>query len=150
MEKDKKTARKGKEILANVKLAVPAGKASPAPPIGPALGQRGINIMDFCKKFNEQSKSYPEGTLLPVVLTVYNDRSFDFKIKTPITSYLLKRSASIEKGSSEAKRKFIGKISREKIIEIANIKLQDTNAYSLEGAVKMVEGTAKSMGLEIE
>ena len=136
-----------KKIDGYLKLLIDAGKASPSPPVGPALGQKGINIMEFCKAFNAQT-SNKEG-LLPVVVTVYADRSFSFEIKTPPVSYLLKKAAGIEKGSGQVPRVKAGKVSRSKIEEIAQIKLEDLNTDNIDSAFKIVEGTAKSMGIEI-
>ncbi len=136
-----------KKIDGYLKLLIDAGKASPSPPVGPALGQKGINIMEFCKAFNAQT-SNKEG-LLPVVVTVYADRSFSFEVKTPPVSYLLKKAAGIEKGSGQVPRVKVGKVTKDKITEIANIKLEDLNTDNVESAFKIVEGTAKSMGIEI-
>ena len=137
-----------KKIDSYLKLLIDAGKASPSPPVGPALGQKGINIMEFCKAFNAQT-SKKEG-LLPVVVTVFADRSFSFEIKTPPVSYLLKKAAGIEKGSGQVPLVKAGKVSINKVKEIAKIKLEDLNTDSVEAAFKIVEGTAKSMGIEIE
>jgi large subunit ribosomal protein L11 len=136
-----------KKVIGEVKLLIPAGKATPSPPVGPALGQRGVNIMEFCKAFNAQT-SKMEG-LLPVIVTVYADRSFSFVIKTPPVSYLLKKAAGIEKGSGQAPRVKAGKVTKAQIREIASIKLPDLNAYDLEAAMRIVEGTARSMGIEV-
>ena len=136
-----------KPVKAVVKLQIPAGKASPAPPVGPALGQHGVNIMEFCKAFNDATKG-KEGTI-PVVLTIYADRSFDFIIKTPPTSELIKKAANIVKGSSVPNREKVGKITRKQLEEIAKIKMPDLNTDDLEKAMKIVEGSAKSMGVEI-
>jgi len=138
-----------KKLTRQVKLQIPAGKANPAPPIGPALGQHGVNIMEFCKSFNERT-SDQEGTVVPVVISIYQDRSFTFIVKTPPMSELLKKATGQEKGSGDPIRNKIAKISKEKVLEIAKIKLQDLNANSIEAAAKMVEGTARSMGIEIE
>ncbi len=137
-----------KSVMSQIKLQIPAGKANPAPPVGPALGQHGVNIMDFCKAFNERTKS--EGDILiPVVIIVYKDRSFTFELKTPPASSLLKKAAGIEKGSGEPNRKKVGKVTPQDIEKIAKMKLKDLNAYDLEGAMRMIEGTADNMGLEI-
>jgi large subunit ribosomal protein L11 len=136
-----------KKIIGEVKLLIPAGKATPSPPVGPALGQRGVNIMEFCKAFNAQT-SKMEG-LLPAIVTVYSDRSFSFVIKTPPVSYLLKKAAGIEKGSGEVPRVKAGKITRSQLEEIAKTKLADLNADNLEAAQRIVEGTARSMGIEV-
>ncbi len=137
-----------KKIDGYLKLLIDAGKASPSPPVGPALGQKGINIMEFCKAFNAQT-SKKEG-LLPVVVTVFADRSFTFEVKTPPVSYLLKKAAGIEKGSGQVPRVKVGKVSRDKVHEIAKTKLEDLNTDNIEAAFKIIEGTAKSMGIEIE
>ncbi|MFN3301516.1 MAG: 50S ribosomal protein L11 [Patescibacteria group bacterium] len=137
-----------KKIKAIVKLIAPAGQATPAPPIGPALGQHGINIADFCKKFNDLTKD-KIGQNLPVRLIVYEDKSFDFFIKTPLTSELLKKAAGIEKGSGKSLQEKVGKITKAQLREIAKIKMPDLNTQDLEKAVKIIEGTAKQMGLEI-
>nr|1R2W_A Chain A, 50S ribosomal protein L11 [Thermotoga maritima]1R2X_A Chain A, 50S ribosomal protein L11 [Thermotoga maritima] len=138
-----------KKVAAQIKLQLPAGKATPAPPVGPALGQHGVNIMEFCKRFNAETAD-KAGMILPVVITVYEDKSFTFIIKTePPASFLLKKAAGIEKGSSEPKRKIVGKVTRKQIEEIAKTKMPDLNANSLEAAMKIIEGTAKSMGIEV-
>lgn len=137
-----------KKVVAQVRLQLPAGKATPAPPVGPALGQRGVNIMEFCKRFNAETAD-KAGMILPVIVTVYEDRSFSFVVKTPPASFLLKRAASIESGSGEPKRKIVGKVTRKQIEEIAKIKMPDLTANDLEAAIKIIEGTAKSMGIEI-
>jgi large subunit ribosomal protein L11 len=138
-----------KEIIAQVKLQIPAGKANPAPPVGPALGPHGVNIMEFCKAFNAQTQSLGD-TIVPVVLTVYSDRSFTFITKTPPASDLLKKAAGIIKGSSIPNKDKVGKVTSAQIREIAQRKLPDLNAYSLDEAVKIISGTAKSMGIEIK
>lgn len=137
-----------KKVKAIVKLQVPAGKATPAPPVGPALGQHGVNIMEFCKQYNERTASQV-GTIVPVEITVYDDRTFTFVCKTPPASRLLLQAAGIEKGSGEAKKKDVGKITCSKLEEIARIKLPDLNANSLEQAIKIIEGTARSMGIQV-
>lgn len=136
-----------KKITGQVKLLINAGKATPSPPVGPALGQRGVNIMEFCKAFNAQT-SKMEG-LLPAVITVYADRSFSFEVKTPPVSYLLKKAASIEKGSGNVPRSKAGRIKKDQIREIAKTKLADLNTDDIEAATRVVEGTAKSMGIEV-
>ena len=136
-----------KKIDGYLKLLIDAGKASPSPPVGPALGQKGINIMEFCKAFNAQT-SNKEG-LLPVVVTVFADRSFTFEVKTPPVSYLLKKAAGIEKGSGQVPRVKAGKVTKSDVEEIAKTKLEDLNTDNIEAAFKIVEGTAKSMGIEI-
>tara|TARA_B100001057_G_C22199879_1_gene700379 strand:- start:5 stop:424 length:420 start_codon:yes stop_codon:yes gene_type:complete len=137
-----------KKVSGSLKLLCEAGKASPAPPIGPALGQKGVNIMEFCKAFNAESQKL-EGTL-PVVVTVYEDRSFSFVIKTPPVSYLIKKAANIEKGSKTTPIVKVGKISKNQVEEIAKTKMVDLNANDIPSAMKIVEGTAKSMGVEVE
>lgn len=141
----------GKKISALVKLQITAGKATPAPPVGPALGQHGVNIMEFCKAFNAATiKQAEEGLIIPVVITIYNDRSFTFILKTPPASTLIKKAAGLAKASPEPNRNKIGKISKDKIKEIAALKMKDLNANTLEAAVRIIEGTAKSMGIEVE
>lgn len=137
-----------KKISGYIKLLIEAGKASPSPPVGPALGQRGVNIMEFCKAFNAQTSS-SEG-LLPVTVTVYTDRSFDLQIKTPPTSYLLKKAAGVEKGSGYTPRTKAGKITEEQAREIARRKLEDLNTDEIDEALMVVRGTARSMGIDIE
>jgi large subunit ribosomal protein L11 len=137
-----------KEITAKIKLQVPAGKANPAPPVGPALGQHGVNIMEFCKAFNAKTQKMGE-TIVPVIISVYSDRSFTFITKTPPAAELLKKAAGIVKGSGTPNKEKIGKVTRAQIKEIAQTKLPDLNAASVESAMRMIEGSAKSMGLEI-
>ncbi|MBI4607988.1 MAG: 50S ribosomal protein L11 [Candidatus Rokubacteria bacterium] len=137
-----------KKIQAVVKLQIPAGKANPSPPVGPALGQHGVNIMEFCKSFNAQSGSQ-EGMILPVVVTIYQDRSFTFVVKTPPAAVLLKRAAGIAKASAAPNRDKIGQVTRAQVREIAQTKLPDLNTDSLEAAMRIVEGTARSMGIEV-
>jgi len=137
-----------KKIKAVVKLQIEAGKANPAPPVGPALGQHGVNIMAFCKDYNEQTASQA-GAVIPVEITIYEDRSFTFVTKTPPAADLLKKAMGAEKGSDNPSRNKIGSIPRDKIREIAKLKLKDLNAKDLEGAMRMVEGTARSMGIEV-
>ena len=137
-----------KKITGYIKLQVPAGSANPSPPIGPALGQRGLNIMEFCKAFNAATQD-KKGYIIPVVITVYADRSFTFVTKTPPVAELIKKAVSLEKGSGEPNRKKVGKITWKQIEEIAKTKMPDLNTVKLESACSMVEGTAKSMGLEI-
>jgi large subunit ribosomal protein L11 len=138
-----------KPILTYIKLQIQAGKANPAPPVGPALGQYGVNIMDFCRSFNEKTKAQGD-IFIPVRITVYKDRSFTFELKTPLTASLLKTAAGIEKGSGEPNKKKVGKLKREDLVRIARTKLPDLNAYDVDSAVKIIEGTARNMGLEIE
>jgi large subunit ribosomal protein L11 len=137
-----------KEITAKIKLQVPAGKANPAPPVGPALGQHGVNIMEFCKAFNARTQKLGE-TIVPVIISVYSDRSFTFITKTPPAAELLKKAAGIIKGSGVPNKDKVGKVSRAQIKEIAQTKMPDLNAASVESAMRMIEGSAKSMGLEI-
>ena len=139
---------KKKEVTAQVKLQIPAGKANPAPPVGPALGPHGINIMEFCKSFNAQTQTLGD-TIIPVVLTIYADRTFTFITKTPPASDLLKKAAGIIQGSSTPNKEKVGKITTTQAREIAQKKLQDLNAYSLDEAEKIIKGTARSMGIEI-
>ena len=138
-----------KEILEYIKLQIPAGGANPAPPVGIALGQRGLSVPDFCKKFNDKTKNLEKGAPIPVLITAYKDRSFDFVTKLPTVSYYLKKAAKIEKGNSTPGRSLEGQISTKQIKEIANKKMQDLNAVDLEGAMNMVKGSAVSMGMEI-
>ena len=138
-----------KKIIANIKLHIPAGAANPAPPVGPALGQHALNIMEFCKTFNERTKQ-DIGTIIPVIITVYQDRTFDFVCKKPPMSFLLKEAAKIEKGSSEPNRDKVAKVKRDKVKEIAEIKMPDLNTDDIDSAMKIAEGTARSMGIEIE
>jgi large subunit ribosomal protein L11 len=140
-----------KKIIANIKLEIPAGKANPSPPIGPALGQRGLNIMDFCKQFNAVTATMEVGTPIPVVITAYADKSFTFITKTPPVSYFLKKAAKVQKGSSESgKKENVGSVTRDQVLEIAKQKIQDMNANDLEAAAAMVAGTAVSMGISVE
>jgi len=139
-----------KKIQAQVKLHIPAGNANPAPPVGPALGQHGVNIMEFCKQFNARTKDQPQGTIIPAVITIYSDRSFTFITKTPPASILIKQFAKLEKGSSEPKKIVAGKITKKQVEEIAKIKMPDLNTGDVERAMKIIEGTARSMGVEIE
>ncbi len=137
-----------KKVIAQIKLQIPAGQANPSPPVGPALGQRGVNIMEFCKAFNAQTQAQA-GLIIPVIITVFADRSFTFITKTPPASVLLKRAAGIEKGSGEPRKKMIGKVTRAQVAEIAKAKLPDLTAKDLEAAIRTVEGTARSMGLTV-
>lgn len=138
-----------KKVSKYVKLQVPAGKANPAPPVGPALGQAGVNIMEFCKAFNARTQEVEAGMPLPVVITVYQDKSFDFIIKTPPASALLLKAAKIQKGSATPNKDKVGKVSRAQVREIAETKLRDLNCYDVDSAMRIVEGTAQSMGLEV-
>lgn len=137
-----------KEVISSIKLQVPGGQANPSPPVGPALGQHGVNIMEFCKAFNERTKGQ-EGLIFPVVITVYNDRSFSFIVKSPPAAVLLKQAAKIAKGSSDPKREKVGKVTSEQVIEIAKQKEKDLNAKDVDGAARIIEGTARSMGIEV-
>ena len=137
-----------KEMMAQIKLQIEAGKASPAPPVGPALGQHGVNIMDFVKKFNDATKD--KNDIIPVIINVYKDRSFDFITKTPPASSLIKKALKLEKGSSDSARQKVGKISRNKLEEIAKVKLPDLNTNDIDSAIKIIAGTAVNMGVEIE
>ena len=138
-----------KKELAKIKLHLPAGKANPSPPVGPALSQHGVNIMEFCKAFNAQTQGQ-EGMIIPVVITVYQDRSFSYIMKTPPASILLKKAAGLVKGSGTTGRDKVGAVTRKQVEEIANQKMEDLNANDLDGAVKIIEGTARSMGLEVK
>ena len=139
-----------KKIQAQVKLQIPAGKATPAPPVGPALGQHGVNIMDFCKAYNAKTSGREsEGLIIPVLITIYSDRSYTFVTKTPPAAVLLKRAASIAKGSGEPNKTKVGQVTEKQVEEIARTKMPDLNAGSLEAAVKTVKGTARSMGIEV-
>ena len=140
---------KGKKIVTVVKLQIPGGNATPAPPVGPALGQHGVNIMDFCKQFNARTQQAP-GVITPVLLTVYADRSFDFITKTPPASVLLKQAAGLAKGSGEPNRNKVGKVTSAQVRKIAETKMSDLNAVDVEAAMRMVAGTARSMGLIVE
>ncbi len=138
-----------KEIIGMIKLQVPSGKANPAPPIGPALGQKGVNIMDFCKQFNDLKFDYPVGTPIPVSITVFKDKSFVFETKQPPVTFLIMQAIGIKKGSSATGKGFIGKINKAQIEDIAKKKMVDMNADNVEAAMKMIEGSAMSMGLEV-
>jgi len=138
-----------KKVMAYIKLQIPAGKANPSPPVGPALGQHGVNIMEFCKAFNAKTQSMGD-TIVPVVITVYQDRSFTYITKTPPASVLLLKAAGISKGSSNPKLERVAEIKRDKIREIAEIKMPDLNAYDIESAMKIVEGTARSAGITVK
>ncbi|HQD06873.1 MAG TPA: 50S ribosomal protein L11 [Bacillota bacterium] len=140
---------KKKKIMAIVKLQIPAGKATPAPPVGPALGQHGVNIMAFCKEFNERTAA-DGGLIIPVEMTIYEDRSFTFVTKTPPAAVLLKQAAGLEKASGEPNRTKVATLSRDQVLEIARQKLEDLNAYDVEAAARIIEGTARSMGIVIE
>jgi large subunit ribosomal protein L11 len=138
-----------KKITGQIKLQIPAGKANPSPPVGPALGQHGVNIMEFCKQFNARTQAQ-DGMVTPVVITVYADRSFSFVTKTPPASVLVLKAAGVEKGSKEPNKEKVGKVTRKQVEDIARLKLPDLNAGSLEAAIKTIEGTARSMGITVE
>ena len=137
-----------KKVVGQIKLQIAAGKANPSPPVGPALGQHGVNIMEFCKQFNARTASQ-KGMIIPVVITVFSDRSFTFITKTPPASILLAKAAGVEKGSGEPNKIKVGKVTKKQVREIAQVKLPDLNCTSLESAIRTVEGTARSMGLEV-
>ncbi len=138
-----------KKIDSFIKLQIPAGKANPSPPVGPALGQKGVNIMEFCKQFNARTQK-EDGMIIPVVITVFSDKSFTFITKTPPAAILLKKAAKIDKGSPESNRTKVGKVSKSQVKEIAEVKMKDLNAFDVEHAMSMVAGTARSMGLTVE
>ncbi|MDD8021386.1 MAG: 50S ribosomal protein L11 [Acidobacteriota bacterium] len=138
-----------KEVVAKVKLEIVAGQASPAPPVGPSLAPHGVNLMDFVRQFNDRTKGMEEGTIVPVLVTVYKDRSFTFVLKTPPASFLLKKAAGIAKGSGAPNKEKVGQVTRKQIEDIARIKMPDLNTDDLQSAIKTIEGTAKNMGLEI-
>jgi large subunit ribosomal protein L11 len=137
-----------KKIVAVVKLQIPAGKATPAPPVGPALGQHGVNIMEFVKSYNEKT-ARQAGTIVPVEITIFSDRTFTFVTKTPPASVLLKKAAGLEKGSGEPSKKKVGRVTKQQIREIAETKMPDLNTRDIEAAMRMIEGTARSMGIEV-
>ena len=138
-----------KQVESQIKLQIPAGQATPSPPVGPALGQHGVNIMDFCKAFNAKTKG-KEGTIIPVIISVYKDRSFTFITKSPPASSLLKQAAGIAKGSGNPSRELVGTVTREQVREIAQTKMEDLNAFDIDQAMRIIEGSAKSMGLTVE
>jgi large subunit ribosomal protein L11 len=138
-----------KKILGYIKLEVPAGSATPSPPIGPALGQRGVNIMGFCKEFNARTGDMDKGTPLPTVITVYQDKSFTFVTKTPPASFLLKKAAGIKSGSGTTGRDSVGKVTRQQLRDIAQVKMKDLNANDIEAAARIIEGSARAMGLSV-
>jgi large subunit ribosomal protein L11 len=141
--------KKNKQIIGLIKLQIPAGKATPAPPIGPALGQHGVNIMEFCKAYNDKTKD-KTGFVIPVEIQVYADRTFTFALKTPPVSELIKKALNIKSGSSNPNTKFVGKLSRDQVEAIAKEKMQDLNAFSIQSASKIIEGSARSMGVQVE
>ena len=138
-----------KKVIGQIKLQVPAGKANPAPPVGPALGQHGVNIMAFCKEFNEKTANQP-GMIIPVIITVFEDRSFSFIMKTPPAAILLKQAAGLERASGEPNTKKVGSVTKAQVKEIAEVKMQDLNAGDVEAAMRMIEGTARSMGILVK
>ena len=138
-----------KKVISTIKLQIPAGAANPSPPVGPALGQAGLNIMEFCKAFNSKTQD-KQGLIVPVVITVYGDRSFTFITKSPPAAVLLKKAAGIEKGSGEPNREKVGKVNKEQVKEIAQTKMEDLNANDIEAAMLIIEGTARSMGITVE
>jgi large subunit ribosomal protein L11 len=139
-----------KKVVGFIKLQIPAGKANPSPPVGPALGQRGLNIMEFCKAFNAQTQGMEPGLMLPVVITAYADKSFTFILKTPPATVLIKKAAKVEKGSGKPHVEKVGKLTRAQLEEIAKMKMKDLNAADLEGAVRIIAGSARSMGVTVE
>ncbi len=138
-----------KKIDSYIKLQIPAGKANPSPPVGPALGQKGVNIMEFCKQFNARTQD-KDGLIIPVIITVYTDKSFTFITKTPPASVLLKRAAKLEEGSPESHRTKVGKVSKTQVKEIAEVKMPDLNAFDIDHAISMIAGTARSMGISVD
>ncbi|MBI5428716.1 MAG: 50S ribosomal protein L11 [Nitrospinae bacterium] len=138
-----------KQATGQIKLQIPAGQATPSPPVGPALGQKGVNIMEFCKAFNAKTKGQ-EGTIIPAIITVYSDRSFTFITKTPPATVLLKQAAGIAKGSSDPSKNFVGAVTREQVRKIAETKMADLNCYDVEKAMNIIAGSARSMGLKVE
>ena len=138
-----------KKVTGYIKLQVPAGTANPSPPIGPALGQRGVNIMEFCKAFNAATTDLEKGMPIPTIITVYADRSFSFETKTPPASFLLKKAARLQKGSTEPGKQTVGRVTRQQLREIAEMKMKDLNANDIEAAAKIIEGSARAMGLEV-
>jgi len=137
-----------KKVVAMVKLQLQAGQATPSPPVGPALGQHGVNIMEFCKAFNERTKGQ-EGTVIPALITIFSDRTFTFITKTPPATFLIKRSAKLAKGSNNPKKEIAGSITKSQVKEIAQLKMQDLNAKDIEGAIRIIEGSTRSMGIEV-
>tara|TARA_Y100000996_G_scaffold199481_1_gene156430 strand:- start:580 stop:1038 length:459 start_codon:yes stop_codon:yes gene_type:complete len=151
LKKDNKMAKKGKkEIEAYIKLQIPAGEANPSPPVGPALGQHGLNIQEFCKSFNGKTEKIEKGLKVPVIISVYSDKSFDFVIKTTPAAILLRKAAGIEKGSGTPNSVKVGSVTLQQVEEIAKVKMEDLNANTLEAAVKIISGSARSMGITVE
>jgi len=148
MERERRVVYMAKTVSSTIKLQISAGEANPAPPVGPALGQHGVNIMEFCKAFNSQTES-KRGTIIPVIITVYEDKSFSFVTKTPPAATLIKKAINLEKGSGEPNKNKVGKLTEAQLEEIAKVKLPDLNANDLEGAKKIIAGTARSMGVDI-
>ena len=138
-----------KKVLTQIKLQIPAGAANPAPPVGPALGQHGVNIMEFCKAFNAQTQQLEKGSPIPVVITIYQDRSFTFEMRTPPVSYFIKKAAKLDGGSKAPGRDKVGSITKEQVKEIAEKKMKDLNSSTIEAAMRMIEGSARSMGIEV-
>ena len=138
-----------KQVVAKIKLQIEAGQASPAPPVGPALGQQNVNIMDFVRQFNDKTNKMEAGTVIPVVISVFKDKTFNFTMKSPPASFLLKKAAGIAKGSGEPNKEKVGKVTEKQVEEIAKQKMEDLNAYDIDAAKKIIKGTAKNMGLEI-
>ncbi len=147
---EKKSGKKQKKVKGYIKLEIPAGKANPSPPVGPALGQQGVNIMEFCKAFNDATSSMEAGQPVPVIITAYEDASFTFETKTPPASFLLRKALGIAKGSGEPNKNKVGKITQKQLREIAEIKMKDLSAHDIPMAVKIIEGSARSMGIEVE
>ena len=139
-----------KKVVGYIKLQVPAGQANPSPPIGPALGQRGLNIMEFCKAFNAQTQKLEKGSPIPVVITIFGDRSFTFEMKTPPVSHFLKKAAGLDKGAKATGRDKVGSVTQAQVREIAEQKIKDLNCHTIEAAMRMIEGSARSMGLEVK
>ncbi|OGL48994.1 MAG: 50S ribosomal protein L11 [Candidatus Schekmanbacteria bacterium RIFCSPHIGHO2_02_FULL_38_11] len=139
-----------KKVLTQIKLQIPAGQANPSPPVGPALGQHGVNIMEFCKTFNAKTQALEPGIITPVEITVFSDRSFTFIVKTPPASILLKKAAGVAKGASDQLKQKVGKVTKAQIAEIAKLKLPDLNTTNIEAAIRTVEGTARSMGIQVQ
>ena len=138
-----------KKVVGSIKLQIPAGAANPSPPVGPALGQRGVNIMEFCKAFNAQTQQLEKGSPIPVVITIYQDRSFTFEMRTPPVSYFIKKAAKLDSGSKAPGRDKVGSITKEQVKEIAEKKMKDLNSSTIEAAMRMIEGSARSMGIEV-